>query len=171
MELPMADDPRVLPAVSQIAHVTTSLERATEDFGRLLGIREWLQIRDYDVVTRPGHRALMHLALAYKGDTMLEIIQPLGGDDRIYSEPLEGNGYIVRQHHIARFFENHAQFDHEINRLRAAGVQFPIDVGLNETEGRARVNYADLRSQLGYYVENLLLSPGDDTWLTTIPRN
>lgn len=160
-----------LPPIAQLAHVTTSLERAMEDMGRSLGIREWLQMRDSTVSIGPGRRAHIHVALAYKGDLMLEIIQPLGGDDAVYRAPLSGGGYMIRQHHVARIFETDAQFDGEMARLRAAGVGFPVDPVPEEMSGRARMNYADLRAELGYYVENLLFSADGGEWLKTIPRS
>lgn len=172
----MASGTGALPPIAQLAHVTTSLERAMEDLGRSFGIREWMQMRDSIVSIGPGRRAHIDVALAYKGDLMLEIIQPLGGDDAVYREPLAGegpvfDGYAIRQHHVARIFESDAQFDAEMDRLRAAGVTFAIDPVPEELSGRARMNYADLRAELGYYVENLLFSDAGSEWLKTIPRS
>lgn len=160
-----------LPPIAQLAHVTTALERAMEDIGRAFGIREWMQMRDSTVSIGPGRSAQIHVALAYKGDLMLEIIQPLGGDDAVYRDPLAGEGYAIRQHHVARIFETDEQFDVEMARLRSAGVRFPIDPVPSEMSGRARMNYADLRAELGYYVENLLFSTDGSEWLKTIPRS
>lgn len=160
-----------LPGFFQLAHVTTSLDRAMEDFGRTMGLRDYLQMRDHSVITRNGQRAHMHVALAWLGDLMIELIEPIGGDDRVYREPLIGQDYAVRHHHMGRIFPNDEEFDRAMAELTAAGVDFPISATLEETNGKCRVNYADLRPQLGYYIENLMFTPSGLEWLNSVPRH
>lgn len=160
-----------LPDFFQHAHVTTSLDRAMADFGARLGLTEYLQMRDHSVITKGGERAYMHVALAWLGDLMIELIEPIGGNDLVYRAPLIGLDYGVRHHHMARIFQTDAAFDRAMADLSDAGIDFPIVATLEDTKGKCRVNYADLRAELGYYVENMVFSPSGLEWLQTIPRN
>lgn len=160
-----------LPPFFQIAHVTTSLDRAMEEIGRASGISHWLEMRDHQATIRDGARAHIHVALAWKGDLMIELIEPLGGADAIYREPLTGAGYQIRQHHMGRIFDSVETFEAAMAPLRRAGVKFPVEGNLEDTRGKCLINYADLRPQLGYYIENLMFTPEGREWLDTVPQN
>lgn len=160
-----------LPDFFQLAHVTTSLDQAMDFFRRTLGLTRWLEMRDHSMVTRPGQRARLHVALAYLGPQMIELIEPIGGDDAIYRDALPSKGFVVKHHHMARMFDTDEAFDRAMEDLRGAGIRFPVEATLEDTNGRARVNYADLREQLGYYVENLRFAPEAMEWLATVPRH
>lgn len=160
-----------LPPFFQIAHVTTSLDRAIVEMGLAAGISRWLEMRDHQATIGGGARADIHVALAWKGDLMIELIEPLGGVDAIYREPLTGAGFQIRQHHMGRIFDSAEAFEAAMVPLRAAGVTFPIEGNFEDTKGKCLINYADLRPQLGYYIENLMFTPEGREWLGTVPKN
>jgi hypothetical protein len=157
--------------IDQIAHVTNSLDRAIREFRQAFGIAKFLEMRNHSVVTREGRRANMHVALAYRKDVMIELIEPIGGDDLVYREGLDGSDFVVRQHHVARIVDSDQEFDEEFERLRARGVKFPIMASRQDTNDKCRVFYADLRPYIGYYIEYLAFSASGRQWLDTIPGN
>lgn len=160
-----------LPPFFQLAHVTTSLDRAMEEMGRAMGIAHWLEMRHHQATVGGGARADIHVGLAWKGDLMIELIEPLGGADAIYREPLTGSGYQIRQHHMGRIFDTVERFEAAMAPLRKEGVPFPIEGNFEDTRGKCLINYADLRARLGYYIENLMFTPEGLQWLNTVPRN
>jgi len=141
------------------------------EMGEAMGITRWLEMRDHAATVSGGKRAEIHVALAWKGDLMIELIQPLGGHDAIYREPLTGEGYQIRQHHMGRIFPTAEDFEAAMEPLRRRGVHFPIEGDFEDTRGKCLINYADLRAELGYYIENLMFTPEGLGWLETVPRN
>lgn len=160
-----------MPGFFQLAHVTTSLDQAIADVGDAMGITNWLEMRDHAVVVKNGERAKIHVALAWKDSLMIELIEPFGGADAIYRDALgDEPGYRIRQHHLGRMFDTAEQFEAAMAPLRQQGIAFPIEGGFAETNGKCLINYADLRPQLGYYIENLMFTPEGRGWLDTVPR-
>jgi hypothetical protein len=154
------------PGFFQIAHVTSDLERAMALFRKTFGLGDFLEMREHTNVTG----ARLNVALAYLGPTMIEIIEPLGGNDAIYRDVLPGDQFAIRLHHLAKDFDTDEQYDAEIDALRENAIDLPILASLEETRGKCRMCYADLRPFFGYYVEYLLFTESGKEWLQTIPR-
>ena len=96
------------------------------------------------------------MALAWAGDTMVELIEPRGGDDGVFRDGLPDADGTARFHHLCYRMASLDDLATMRGRLETAGVAilFPSD-----TPGRSRFFYADLRPTLGHLVEYLYVAP------------
>lgn len=153
----------VLPAFApykgflQIAYVTTDFDRALAEFASQYGVPKWLQLRNLEIETGKDRSCHAHVALTYVGDTQLEVIQPLGGDDTVYRHGLPEQGYALRLNHLAQLVETEA----ELETIHAEVVAKGIAVSMHGTGGggTARYFYTDHRASLGHYLEHVWYSP------------
>ena len=97
MNAAMPDTPRV--GFYQVAYVTNELERALQQCARTHGAHQFARLPGLRYETGPGRAAICHVALAYVGDTEIEVIQPLEGDVGFYREVLPATGFALRFHH------------------------------------------------------------------------
>jgi hypothetical protein len=95
-----------IPEVSQVAFVVEDIEDGMERFGGILGLGPWDVFRfEPPTLTDTTFRGESHdysmiLALAYAGETMIELIEPLEGPS-LYTEHLDEHGEGL--HHVACF--------------------------------------------------------------------
>ncbi|CAM2858092.1 lactoylglutathione lyase [Mycobacterium intermedium] len=88
---------------TQIAWVTTDIDATEKALTALLGVRKWVRIPDVhfapDTCSYHGQPAdfFAHISLSYLGDTQLELIEPVRGEN-IYSDFLRHHGTGL--HHI-----------------------------------------------------------------------
>lgn len=94
---------RPVQSPTQIAWVTPDLDATEKALTGLLGVRKWIRIPDVhfapDTCRYRGQPAdfVAHIALSYLGDTQLELIEPVRGEN-IYSDFLRDYGSGL--HHI-----------------------------------------------------------------------
>lgn len=95
-----------IPELSQVAFVVEDLDDGMDRFGSILGIGPWEVYRfeppalsDRTYRGEP-HEYSMALAIARIGETMVELIEPLGGSS-LYTDHLEEHGEGL--HHVACF--------------------------------------------------------------------
>lgn len=139
----------------QVGYATTDLDRAMAMFGDTFGISEFAQMRDLPAQAPHGGEMVASFALAYVGDTMIELIQPMGGDDAMLRDYLPDSGFAVRQHHLAYSLPTMADLEATEQALRNKGIDIVI-----KGKGMDIVDffYADTRPQLGHYSEYIYLS-------------
>ncbi len=95
-----------VPEISQIAFVVEDIEDGMDRFGGILGLGPWDIYRfEPPTLTDTTYRGEPHdysmiLALAFAGETMIELIEPLEGPS-IYTEHLDEHGEGL--HHVACF--------------------------------------------------------------------
>ena len=95
-----------IPEVTQVAFVVEDIEDGMERFGGILGLGPWDVFRfEPPTLTDTTFRGESHdysmiLALAYAGETMIELIEPLEGPS-LYTEHLDEHGEGL--HHVACF--------------------------------------------------------------------
>jgi hypothetical protein len=95
-----------IPEITQIAFVVEDIDDGMDRFGALLGLGPWDVYRfEPPTLTETTFRGEPHdysmvLALAFAGDTMIELIEPLEGPS-IYTEHLDEHGEGL--HHVACF--------------------------------------------------------------------
>ncbi len=155
----------------QTAWVTNDMDAALGIFARDYGVVNWFQRRDADLQTGPGKFARVHLALARRGNSEIEIIQPLGGSDAVYSEGLKSaqDGLRISFHHICYLLPT----PEALERVRLAASLRGRAIALaGSTDSGATYFYTDDRPTIGHYVEYIYCSPAYAARLeTVIPIN
>jgi hypothetical protein len=140
----------------QIAYVTNDFDRALEIFRTEQGVTQFLELRGIRFPTGPdGAEAHCHVALGRSGGMELEIIEPIDGDVALYRDPLAGDGFQMRFHHVAQRLSDPAALEAVRARLVEQGHSFPVDGASNGMS----YFYADMRGSLGHYVEYIYGSP------------
>jgi methylmalonyl-CoA/ethylmalonyl-CoA epimerase len=118
------NSPSVGPSVDQIGIVVRDLRSMVANLSKILGIEDF-RIMEWPIEGvdpqatyhgAPGSYRLL-LAFATIGNTQLEIVQPLEGQN-IYSDFLEEHGPGL--HHIRLTV---ADFEEKVSRLESSGIQ------------------------------------------------
>lgn len=152
----------------QMAYVTSDFDRALAEFRDSHGIARFLEMRNMNSELLPGRFASLHVGLAWVGDTQIELIAPLGGDDEVYRNVLPADEFAIRFHHIGQ----HVDSKKEYQRLLDDAAVRDIPIVIRSTS----YFYLDMRKQLGHYMEYVSNSPEDNTAqrraiIEQIPRN
>ena len=132
--------------VFQVAYVTHDRGAAEGDLEARLGISDWT-----DLEVEPAGASLA-VAFARAGRIQVELIQPLGGRDRIFSELLPSTG-AVRMHHLGVRVED---MDEALEHADAAGFRAPH---VGEIEGQLKFAFVDTTAELGHYLELAQFTP------------
>lgn len=138
----------------QHGYVTTDLEQATERFSRHLGIErfaisEWTLTPD-----SPGGPMSIRarIGFAYVDELMIEVIQPLGGDEGIYAAALPEQGFGLAFHHFGYAVDGAVDWAAFRAQLADADVLF-------ESRAATSYLYVDTRAALGHFLEYVQFGP------------
>ena len=142
-------DAASIPNVFQICYVATDIEKAVDTFRAVNQTGPFYMIRDNAVPHSQGGSALTHVAIAWIGNTQMEIIQPLGGRDEIYRDYLPTDGSVMAFHH---FCVRAATWDEFAGR-KAFFENLGCEIGFARETGPYRTFYADTRKQFGHFIE------------------
>jgi hypothetical protein len=154
----------------QIAYVTTDMDRALQIFRDRYGVRKFFTSHADQQLTCPGglRRAVFDAAMAWVGDTQIEVIQPTGGDCTLYSEPLPAGRFALQPHHYGYMVEGGTPADWQ--RFRAGlGAEHPIAAEASMEAGSWA--YVDERATLGHYNEYMCLGSDGRAFMAQVPRN
>jgi len=116
---------RAFGPIFQIAYVVADIDSAIAHWTQVMGVGpfflfplplpfDWLEVRGERVASDAD--MFRNVALAYSGDTMIELIQP-GSAPSTYREFLDAGGRGV--HHLGTFTED---YDGQMAAARSAGV-------------------------------------------------
>jgi hypothetical protein len=157
-----------LSGLYQIAFVTTDLDQAMQLFSETYGIGRFRIKRD--IPSAPGLPEMSaHVAHAYVGPMMIELIQPVGGDDTLYREILPQHGFGIRPHHFGFIVRSEQELERISAALEAKKVPIAFDASM---PGVARAVYADARRTLGHYLEYVYLRPeARRSYYAEVPHN
>jgi hypothetical protein len=148
----------------QIAWITNDMDAAMAAFARDYSVPRWLDLRELPIQTGPDGAAMCNVALAVRGGVEFELIQPLGGADKVYSQVLTDEpGLQVRFHHICYRLETLEALEAVRERARQAGRSIVLEGG---TPSGVRYFYTDERARLGHHVEYIYYPPADLEQLT-----
>jgi hypothetical protein len=140
-------------------------------FARDYGVANWYRAQDFNLQTGPGEFARTHMALARRGGSELELIQPLGGADKVYAEGLQPRhqGVQLCFHHLCYMLPSREALE----RVREAAPRRGRTIVLaGSSEKGSTYFYTDDRAQLGHYVEYIYCPPDYYARLETlIPEN
>jgi len=145
--------PFLQQGVAQIALVVQDLDQTVENYWRLFGVGPWT----FYTYARPlvktmsyrGQHAdyAMRLALAYAGDTRLELIEIQRGET-VYGEHVREHGYGV--HHWGVLVEDMAD---AIAQAEAAGIAMIQDGAGFGRDGDGHFAYLDTEALIGVTIE------------------
>ena len=158
----------LLSGLYQIAYVTTNLDEAMHLFAETYGISKFEFKRD--IASAPGMPKMsLHIAHTYVGPTMIEVIQPVGGQDNIYRELLPREGVAIRHHHFGYMVDSEEEIERIVAALEANKVPIAFDVSVPNV---VRAIYADARTTLGHYLEYVYLTPeARRSYYADVPHN
>jgi len=148
----------------QLGYVTPDLDRAMELYRERYGVEEFLIIDSRAM--HPGSPNYLKIGLAWTGDTMIELIEPIG-DHPLYACALPQRGFGIQLHHLGYLLPDEATFDAALKDLEAAEI--PIVVRSGGTEF-FEVAYADARATTGHHLEVVLPRPQGQAMFDSIPR-
>jgi glyoxalase/bleomycin resistance protein/dioxygenase superfamily protein len=156
-------------SLQQVAFVVKDLAAGMEFFNRTMGIPRFYVIEDFGLHARDktfrGRPAEQNfkLALAYSGDTQIELIQHLSGDT-CYKEHLERHGEGL--HHLGFFLYDSGEYQSALDSLGAAGYA-PLMSG---RFGTTRYTYFDTEAAIGAIMEMVFLDSGGRDFMAKIKR-
>lgn len=87
-------------AVHQIGYATTDVAEAVRRYRERCGVSRLLLPPNTVSTISPGRTATIDVPMALVKSAMIELVEPVGGDDVIYRELLPTSGFAVRQRHI-----------------------------------------------------------------------
>ncbi|MDB5970041.1 MAG: hypothetical protein JWQ90_2491 [Hydrocarboniphaga sp.] len=160
------------PGYFQTAYVTTDIDRAQEQLGRAHGIRDWYTNRRFEYAVAPGKTATIALALAYVGDSQIEIIEPMAGECAFYRTALtDTRDFQLRFHHLCQAFDTVEQYEAKFAELKGEGVDLPVQITRDMNNGLSLACYADFRHRCGHFIEYVWFSELGRSWMSSVPRN
>ena len=144
--------PVLAPRFVQVAWVVRDIDAAEAFFKKIMGVPKFLQLRNLKAKdtngTYKGQPAdwVIHLSIAYAGDTQIELIQPVSGAS-MYQEWIDQHGGDGVQH-VAYWLDD-ADYDAAAAHLTGAG--FPLVQSFSLP--MARIGYFDTRAAIGVVTE------------------
>jgi Glyoxalase/Bleomycin resistance protein/Dioxygenase superfamily len=141
----------------QMAYVTNDIEEAVKRMKALYGLKNFLWVPEVTVSFGHGRAAITEVALAYAGDTQIEIIRHLGGSEKLYQEGLGGSGFQLAFHHEGQLVSNREIFE----KIKATWRMRDFSFALEGENKILHYCYVDTRAILGHYVEYAWFTPDD----------
>ena len=137
----------------QHGYVTSDVEQAAAQFGREMGITQFL-ITDF-TLTPSSPRGPMaikcRIGFAYVNGLMIELIEPLSGDEGVYTSVLPDSGFAIVLHHFAYLVDEAVDWGAFRDRVEPGRLLF-------ENAGTLSYLYVDTRDQLGHHLEYMQIS-------------
>lgn len=153
--------------VFQTGYVTQDLDRAMDLFAKTQGVKDWFRSPSGRLPSIGGGEMSVQVGLAWQGDTMIEIIGCLGGDDTIYRQILPDDRFAVRLHHLGFRLNS----DEEWEQMKRLGAAQGYEVALELSTSSTRALYFDTREDLGHHIEYLYYFDEPNSSLPLIPQN
>jgi hypothetical protein len=147
----------------QIAYVVADIDEGVAIAARRFALPTTQVTRGSEIETGGGI-AVCHFALAFAGGVQIEIIQPAGGEDRVYRQMVAGRGLTL--HHLGMLLDGDADWDAVIAENRRDGTAMPVH---GDFAGLMRYVYFDRRAELGHFVEVMQASAAGATLFDAVP--
>ena len=153
--------------LQQVAFVVKDLTAGMDFFNRTMGVARFYVIEDFGLHARDktfrGRPAEQNfkLALAYSGDTQIELIQHLSGET-CYKEHLERTGEGL--HHLGFFLYDPQEYQGALDSLGAAGYASLMSGRF----GTTRYTYFDTEAAIGSIMEIVYLDSGGRDFMAKI---
>ena len=153
----------------QIAYVTNDMDKALELFARDFGVSRFYPLVTGDEPVPPGGIRLK-AALANVNGTEIELIQPMGEGENLFSNALpKDRRFALVLHHICIRITGGIE-NWERHRASIDEVTHPI--AMESAYGDfLRILYTDERDRHGHYLEHMWMSPFVvETMAQRVPR-
>lgn len=147
----------------QNGYVVRDMEKAAAAFGKRFGITQW-QFSPMDDPASP----LNGIALAWAGDTMIELIQANPRVQSLYSASIPEADDVAKFHHFCFWIHSDKEFDQAVAEFEALGAK---DVFSGRHGDILRFHYADTTPWLGHMCELVYLLPDGKDMFAGVPRN
>jgi hypothetical protein len=150
-----------------MAYVTSNLDSACRAMDSKFGIRRFWRTGARNLPLDGDGEITIDVALAWVGTTMVEIIEPLGGDVAIYREWLAGWDSGLRFHHIGVRLYCEEEWRDAIDQCGRQGQKILFSI----TGAASKIFYVDTRDAIGHYLEYLFYFDIPNSSLPRIPQN
>ena len=151
--------------IFQVAYAVANIDEAAQAGGLRFGIRQFQINRDVPIETTRG-LARCHFAMAFLGDTQIELIQPAGGADDVYRDVLRPGGAFTL-HHLGCLVRDEAAWRARLAALEASGLGMPVRGAFGDL---MHYVYADTRLELGHYLEYMYQTEAGAGLFANVPR-
>ena len=148
----------------QTAYVTRDLERTAAAFQRQFGIRAF----QFQRGNRIDEHTSIDIALAWLGDVMVELIQPIGNGGSFYEVMLGPEPLGTRLHHLGHLVPDRTEWDRVREQVSRDGYQTPLQ---GSVEGFLSYLYVDMRAHTGHFLEYILCEPAGRAFFDAVPRS
>jgi hypothetical protein len=141
----------------QLAYVTNDLDQAVALFEREYQIPGFFVFTNTETIAVSGDDPHLRIALANVNGVEIELIEPVGGGDAMFSEVLPKTpGLHVIFHHVAtRIFGSIENWDAYVASIDTEAHKI---VYRGELGDMLRFLYTDERAHIGHYVEHVWMS-------------
>ncbi len=163
----MTNSGLILGQTFQTAYVTTDMERALSSMREQFGIHSFLRSGRRMLPLESGRQMTMEIALAWVGDTMVEVIHPIADDVAVYADWLPKQGFGLRFHHLAFRLHSMDEWNRNLDEIERRGHKVIFQL----TASNTKALYIDTAAALGHYVEYLYYMDPPNTSLPRIPQN
>lgn len=157
----------VLGQAFQTAYVTTDMDRALSVFDQRFGVKQFLRSGRRTIPLETGGQMTMDIALAWMGDSMLEIIHPLADNVAVYADWLPKEGFGLRFHHVGVRLNSMQEWQQMLQEIRTRDHEICFQL----TASNTKALYIDTAAALGHYVEYLFYMDPSNSSLPRIPQN
>jgi len=148
----------------QTAYVTRDIERTAAEFQRRFGIKSFQFVRGNQV----DEHTRIDLALAWLGDEMVELIQPLGNGGSFYEAMLGPDPLGTRLHHFGHLLPDRREWDRLREQVSRDGYPIALE---GRVENFLSYLYVDARAHTGHYLEYILCEPAGQAFFDAVPRS
>ena len=148
----------------QVGYVTRDIDRAAHELQRQFGVRSFQFMRGNQV----DEHTRTDLALAWLGDVMIELIQPMSDGSNFYDVMLGPDSLGTRLHHFGHLVPNRAEWERLRERVSRDGYPVPLE---GSVAGFLSYLYVDMRAQTGHFLEYILCEPAGQAFFESVPRS
>jgi hypothetical protein len=156
--------PAFMKRFFQLGYVTPDLAAAQALYKERLGVSQFLTFNTGEM--NPALANPILVGLAWTGETMIELIQPIAAGHPLYDCAMPKAG--VQLHHLGYLMYERAEYDAALGWLDAQRI--PV-VSQSKMEGMLELVYADARDLLGHHLEIIHMLPEGRAFFDSVPQN
>ena len=148
----------------QLGYVCRNIDRAMETFAERCGVHKWGTMEG--PMPQLGRVAVQKVALAFRGDIQIELIQPQLDIPSIYGNAIPTDEVSVRIHHLGYICDDEAEWDRvhahhaKLGNPKVAGMDLDM----------VRYCYFDTFVDMGHFTEYFMPGPDMLAFWATLPR-